>query len=91
MESLLAPKPSGDASSSPEAISAVFCECPSNPLLQTPDFKRLRELADRHGFLVCVDDTVGNFVNIDVLDYADIVMTSLSKLFSGSADVMGGR
>jgi len=71
-------------------IAAVFCECPSNPLLQSPNFLRLHELADEFGFLVVVDDTIGNFVNVGVLRYADVVMTSLSKLFSGAADVMGG-
>ena len=72
-------------------ISAIFCECTSNPLLLTPNFVRLRELADIHGFIIVVDDTIGTFVNVNVLPYADIVATSLSKLFSGKADVMGGR
>lgn len=72
-------------------ISALFCECPSNPLLQTPDLRRLRQLADEYGFLIIIDDTVGNFVNVNTIQYVDIVATSLSKLFSGNADVMGGR
>jgi cystathionine gamma-synthase len=72
-------------------VAAVFCECPSNPLLQFPNLLRLRELADNYGFLVIIDDTIGNFVNVNVLQYADVMTTSLSKLFSGAADVMGGR
>ena len=72
-------------------ISAVFAEIPSNPLLQTPNMPRLRKLADEYGFLVVVDETVGNFINTDALQYADVIVTSLSKLFSGSANVMGGR
>ncbi|KAL5530065.1 STR2_2 [Sanghuangporus sanghuang] len=70
--------------------AALFCEVPSNPLLQTPNLPRLRALADRFGFLIVVDETVGNFINVDVFRYADIITTSLSKLFSGSANVMGG-
>ncbi|KAI0797722.1 pyridoxal phosphate-dependent transferase [Abortiporus biennis] len=72
------------------AIGALFCECPSNPLLQSSDLPRLRELANKYGFLIIIDDTIGNFVNVNVLQYVDVVMTSLSKLFSGNADVMGG-
>jgi cystathionine gamma-synthase len=72
-------------------ISTLFTEVPSNPLLQTPNLAKIRELADKHGFIVVVDDTIGNFVNVDVMQYVDVVCTSLSKLFSGSANVMGGR
>ncbi|KAH8658400.1 cystathionine gamma-synthase [Xylariales sp. PMI_506] len=71
-------------------IQAVWCECSSNPLLRTADLNRMRRLADRYGFLVIVDDTIGNSANVDVLDVADIVVTSLTKSFSGYANVMGG-
>ncbi|KAL0571821.1 Cystathionine gamma-synthase [Marasmius crinis-equi] len=71
-------------------ISALFAELPSNPTLSSPDLAEIRKIADQHGFLVIVDETVGNFVNTDILQYADVVCTSLSKLFSGSANVLGG-
>ncbi|KAI9775199.1 MAG: hypothetical protein M1839_001387 [Geoglossum umbratile] len=69
---------------------ALFCEVPGNPLLQSPDMQRIKRLADRWGFVVVVDETVGTFVNVDVLPWADVVCTSLSKAFSGGANVMGG-
>ena len=72
-------------------ISAVFTELPSNPTLTSPNLARIRRIADEHGFLVVVDETIGNFVNTNILQYADVVCTSLSKLFSGSANVLGGR
>ena len=71
-------------------IQALFCEMPSNPLAVTPDLKRLRSLATKHDFILIVDDTVGSFCNIDVSSVADILLTSLTKSFSGYADVMGG-
>lgn len=71
-------------------IGALFCECPSNPLLKTPNLRKIRELADKYGFLVVVDETVGNFLNILVLPYADMVVSSLTKVFSGDLNVMGG-
>ncbi len=73
------------------SISALFTELPCNPRLRSPNLPRLRELADNYHFPIVVDDTVGNFANVDVLPYADILVTSLSKIFSGYADVMGGR
>ncbi|CAH2351097.1 cystathionine gamma-synthase [[Candida] railenensis] len=71
-------------------IMALFCECPSNPLLKTPDLPRIRKLADKYGFAVVIDETIGNFLNIHVLPYADIVASSLTKVFSGDSNVMGG-
>lgn len=69
---------------------ALWCETPSNPLLKMADLKRLKKLADEFDFAVVLDDTLGNFCNVYVLPYADIVVTSLTKLFSGACDVMGG-
>lgn len=72
-------------------IQAVWCECPSNPLLYTVDLGRIRRLANKYGFIVVVDETIGSFANIDVLGVADIVVTSLSKSFNGYADLLAGR
>lgn len=71
-------------------VLAVWTEFPSNPLLVSSDLTRLRQLADKYRFALVVDDTIGGFCNIDVLGVADIVVTSLTKAFSGYADVMGG-
>lgn len=72
-------------------ILALFTEFPSNPLLRSADLARLRALADKHDFLIVVDDSIGNFVNVEVLPYVDAVVSSLTKLFSGDSNVMGGR
>ncbi|EGW34767.1 uncharacterized protein SPAPADRAFT_57835 [Spathaspora passalidarum NRRL Y-27907] len=71
-------------------IMALFCECPSNPLLKTPNLARIRALADKYNFAVVIDETVGNFLNISVLPYADIVCSSLTKVFSGDSNVLAG-
>lgn len=71
-------------------IMALFCECPSNPLLKTPNLKKIKELGDKFGFAIVVDETVGNFLNIHVLPYADIVASSLTKVFSGDSNVLAG-
>ncbi|KAI9483209.1 MAG: pyridoxal phosphate-dependent transferase [Benjaminiella poitrasii] len=73
-----------------EKILSLFCEFPSNPLLKSPDVKRLRRLANKHNFLIVVDETIGNFCNVAVLEWADMVVSSLTKIFSGDSNVMGG-
>lgn len=72
-------------------VLALFTEFPSNPLLRSADLPRLRALADKYDFLIVIDETLGNFVNVEVLPHADMVVSSLSKIFSGDANVMGGR
>ncbi|WWD16595.1 hypothetical protein CI109_101023 [Kwoniella shandongensis] len=71
-------------------ILSLFCEFPSNPLLRSPDLARIRKLADKYGFVIVVDETIGNFINVEVVTFADIVVSSLTKIFSGDANVMGG-
>jgi cystathionine gamma-synthase len=72
-------------------VLALFTEFPSNPHLRSANLPRLRALADKYDFLLVIDDTVGTFANVDVLPYADVLVTSLTKMFSGYANVMGGR
>ncbi|KAI1623547.1 pyridoxal phosphate-dependent transferase [Exophiala viscosa] len=71
-----------------KSVQAIWTEFPSNPLLVTPDLKGLRRVADQYGALLIVDDTIGSFCNVDVMGVADVVLTSLTKSFSGYADVM---
>ncbi|KAI9925961.1 hypothetical protein MW887_004420 [Aspergillus wentii] len=71
-------------------VQAIWCECPSNPLLRTANMQRVRALADKFDAAVVVDETIGGFANVDLLGVADMLVTSLTKSFSGSADVMAG-
>jgi cystathionine gamma-synthase len=73
-----------------EKFVALFTEFPGNPLLRSPDLERIRKLADKYDFCVVVDETIGNFINVNVLQYADVVVSSLTKVFSGDSNVMGG-
>lgn len=73
-----------------EKILSLFCEFPGNPLLKSPDLARIRALADKYNFIVVVDETIGNFLNVNVLPFSDVVVSSLTKVFSGDSNVMGG-
>ncbi|KAK2750911.1 hypothetical protein FQN55_001483 [Onygenales sp. PD_40] len=73
-----------------ERFLGLFTEFPGNPLLISPDLERIRSLATKYDFAVVVDESVGNFINVNVLPYADVVVSSLTKVFSGDSNVMGG-
>ena len=73
-------------------VSVLITEFPSNPLLNCPDLEKIRALADEYDFAIVVDDTIGNFANLDLIQsgLADAVCTSLTKLFNGRGDAMAG-
>ncbi|KAF5706574.1 O-succinylhomoserine (thiol)-lyase [Fusarium globosum] len=71
-------------------LCALFTEFPGNPLLGSVDLERIKSLSDEFCFLFVVDDTVGTSVNVDVISHCDVVCTSLTKMFSGGCNVMGG-
>lgn len=73
-----------------KTVSYLFVEFPSNPILVSADLNRLRAIADKYSFPMVVDDTISSFANVDVFPVADLIMTSLTKSFSGYADVMAG-
>ncbi|KAG1851947.1 pyridoxal phosphate-dependent transferase [Suillus subluteus] len=71
---------------------ALFAEFPSNPLLRSANISVFCALADKYDFLLVIDESIGNLidVDVDVLQYADIIVSSLSKISSGGANAMGG-
>lgn len=71
-------------------IAAVFCEVPGNPLLRVIDLPRLSAILRGAGVPLVVDDTLGPPCNIDLMPFADVVVTSLTKFFSGIGNVTGG-
>ena len=73
-----------------KAISGVFCEMPSNPLLRCVRVSRFAPALRENGVLLFIDDTVAGVTNIDALKFADAVTTSLTKTFSGAGDVLAG-
>mmetsp|Transcript_15696 Transcript_15696/g.25101 ORF Transcript_15696/g.25101 Transcript_15696/m.25101 type:complete len:660 (+) Transcript_15696:196-2175(+) len=73
-----------------QQISSVVLEYPGNPLLQVPDLKALSGLLKQHEVPLLVDDTIGSSANYNLLEHVDVVMTSLTKWFSGTGDVMAG-
>lgn len=73
-----------------EPVSGIFCEVPSNPLLGSPDLQALSGLAAPRGVPVVVDDTISTYANVNPLPACDLLVTSLTKFFTGRGDVMAG-
>ena len=73
-----------------EPVSGVICEFAGNPLLTSVDIIRLSGILRRKGVPLIVDETLGTFVNLDLLPYVDALATSLTKYVAGAGDVMGG-
>lgn len=76
------------------AVSAtpagLFCEFPSNPALTSTDVAAVRKISLRHHFPIVVDDTISTWTNVDLLPATDVIVTSLTKWFTGRGDVMAG-
>ncbi|KAI9932527.1 hypothetical protein ASPWEDRAFT_33427 [Aspergillus wentii DTO 134E9] len=73
-----------------QQVKVLFTELPCNPTVESPDLARIRALADQYNFIVVCDDTLASFANVDLFPYVDVLVTSLTKIFSGAANVMGG-
>ena len=69
----------------------VYCETPSNPLMQVTDIRAVAEIAHTHGIEVSVDNTFLSPVLQSPLELgADIVMHSTTKYLNGHSDGLGG-
>lgn len=71
-------------------VSGVFCEFPTNPLLQSLDLGSLSNRLRAHRVPLVIDDSLSSFANHHFGDCADILVSSLTKSFSGMGDAMGG-
>jgi cystathionine gamma-synthase len=71
-------------------IGAIFTEFPTNPLLRVADLKQLSLIARDYQVPLFIDDTLGCNLNVGLMPEADLLLTSLSKFFSGQGDVLAG-
>lgn len=71
-------------------LAGVFCEVPSNPLMKSPDLGRLAAATRAAGVPLVLDDSIATFANLDLTPYADVLVSSLTKNFSGNGEAMAG-
>lgn len=72
------------------AVAGVLTEIPNNPQLETADLPALRALCDRHGAKLLLDPSSVGLASVDVLPYADVLVSSLTKYAGSEGDVMAG-
>ncbi len=70
--------------------TAIITELPTNPLLTSLDIKRLRSLCDKYNIPLVIDTTFATPFNLNLKNYADIFVESLTKFACGNADVLMG-
>ncbi len=71
-------------------VSAIITEIPTNPLLKCVNIKKVRELCDKYNIPLIIDTTFATPYNLDLTNYADIFVESLTKFACGKADVLMG-
>ncbi|HET9826620.1 MAG TPA: cystathionine gamma-synthase [Chitinophagaceae bacterium] len=69
----------------------IWCETPTNPLINITDIGEMAAIATAHDLLLCVDNTFASPYLQNPLDLgADIVMHSSTKYLGGHSDVIQG-
>ena len=73
------------------ATRVVYCETPTNPMMQLADLAALGDLTQARGYLFVVDNTFATPYFQRPLDYgADLVLHSTTKYLNGHSDMVGG-
>ena len=72
------------------AVAGVLTEIPNNPQLETADLPALRALCDKHGAKLLLDPSSVGLASVDVMAYADVLVSSLTKYAASEGDVMAG-
>jgi cystathionine gamma-synthase len=79
------------AAVAPETTRVIWCETPSNPLLNVSDIAVLAEIAHASGTLLVVDNTFASpYLQRPLTLGADVVVHSTTKYLGGHSDVVGG-
>jgi cystathionine gamma-lyase len=73
------------------ATRMIYCETPTNPMMNLVDLGAVGDLAQAHGYLYVVDNTFATpFFQRPLEHGADIVLHSTTKYLNGHSDMVGG-
>ena len=73
------------------ATRLVFCETPTNPMMNLVDLAALGDLTQARGYLFVVDNTFATPCFQRPLEFgADLVLHSTTKYLNGHSDMVGG-
>ncbi|HKU61266.1 MAG TPA: cystathionine gamma-synthase [Gemmatimonadales bacterium] len=69
----------------------IYCETPTNPMMNLVDLAAVGDLAQAHGYLFVVDNTFATPYFQRPLEFgADLVLHSTTKYLNGHSDMVGG-
>jgi cystathionine gamma-lyase len=73
------------------ATRLIYCETPTNPMMNLTDLAGVGDLAQAHGYLYVVDNTFATPYFQRPLEHgADIVLHSTTKYLNGHSNMVGG-
>jgi cystathionine gamma-lyase len=73
------------------ATRMIYCETPTNPMMNLTDLAAVGDLTQAHGYLYVVDNTFATPCFQRPLEHsADIVLHSTTKYLNGHSDMVGG-
>jgi cystathionine beta-lyase/cystathionine gamma-synthase len=73
------------------ATKLVYCETPTNPMMNLTDLSAVGDLTQAHGLIYVVDNTFATpFFQRPLEHGADVVLHSTTKYLNGHSDMVGG-
>jgi cystathionine gamma-lyase len=73
------------------ATRMIYCETPTNPMMNLVDLTAVGDLSQAHGYLFVVDNTFATPFFQQPLSFgADLVLHSSTKYLNGHSDMVGG-
>jgi cystathionine beta-lyase/cystathionine gamma-synthase len=73
------------------ATRMIYCETPTNPMMNLTDLAAVGDVTQAHGYLYVVDNTFATpFFQRPLEHGADIVLHSTTKYLNGHSDMVGG-
>jgi cystathionine beta-lyase/cystathionine gamma-synthase len=73
------------------ATRMIFCETPTNPMMNLTDLSAVGDLTQAHGLLFVVDNTFATpYFQRPARHGADLVVHSTTKYLNGHSDMVGG-
>ncbi len=73
------------------ATRMIYCETPTNPMMNLVDLSAVGDVSQAHGFLFVVDNTFATPFFQQPLSFgADLVLHSTTKYLNGHSDMVGG-
>jgi cystathionine gamma-lyase len=73
------------------ATRMIYCETPTNPMMNLVDLAAVGDLSQAHGYLYVVDNTFATpFFQRPLEHGTDIVLHSTTKYLNGHSDMVGG-